>query len=244
MTSGSPGSSTSGDARGLPVDRYEPSDAALLAEHVQGSPTAFGVLVSRHHDHLWAVALRMMHSPDDAADVLQDSMIKAFRAAPGFRGQAAVSTWLHRITVNAALDALRARSRTELLGLEPVGQEQHADRLGQRQAAPDAVATRETALDVTAALAAIPADQRAAVVLVDMIGFSVAEAAVALECPPGTVKSRCSRARSRLADMLAGYDPSTHGAGDSVVGNPAARSDVEHDGAASREPGARTEEQS
>ncbi|MGA7688970.1 MAG: RNA polymerase sigma factor SigM [Jiangellales bacterium] len=225
MTSGSP-----------PTDETGPSDAELLAAHVGGSPTAFGMLVSRHHDHLWAVALRMMRSPEDAADVLQDAMIKAFRAAPGFRGEAAVSTWLHRITVNTSLDALRARSRKEVLGFDQVDRT-WAD-------LHDPLATREASLDVAAALAAIPADQRAAVVLVDMVGFSVAEAADVIECPEGTVKSRCSRGRARLAEMLTGYEPHPRPeADDADPGNPGPRLDVEPPGEAPSTPAARTEEQ-
>jgi RNA polymerase sigma-70 factor (ECF subfamily) len=214
------------------------TDATLLANHIQGSPTAFGVLVARHQDRLWALALRMMRSPDDAADVLQDAMIKAFRAAPGFRGQAAVSTWLHRITVNAALDALRSRGRAPLLAFDQV------DPAQARPDPRDPLAQVQTSLDVTAALAAIPADQRAAVVLVDMIGFSVAEAAEILECPPGTVKSRCSRARARLADLLAGYGPPpTDDDRVHLAGNQARDPDVEGAGAESSRPAPRTEEQ-
>jgi RNA polymerase sigma-70 factor, ECF subfamily len=177
------------------------SDADLLAAHVAGSPAAFSELVRRHQDRLWAVALRMVRDPDDAADVVQDALVKAFRRAATFRGDAAVSTWLHRIVVTTALDALRAAARGDVVafdGLDPA--DSH-----------DGVAARETQLDVAAALAAIPADQRAAVVLVDIAGFSVDEAAWALECPSGTVKSRCSRGRSRLASLLAGYGAGSDG---------------------------------
>lgn len=173
-------------------DRVE--DADLLAAHVAGSTTAFAQIVARHQNRLWAVALRMMRDPDDAADVVQDALVKAFRRADSFRGEAAVSTWLHRIVVTTAIDASRSASRAArpLADLDPP--EEH-----------DGVAASETRADLAAALAAIPADQRAAVVLVDMGGLPVAEAAWILQCPPGTVKSRCSRGRSRLADLLSGY---------------------------------------
>lgn len=178
-----------------PAPGVSTGDAELLAAHVAGSQTAFTELVQRHQDRLWAVALRMMRDPDDAADVVQDALVKAFRKADSFRGDAAVSTWLHRIVVTTALDALRAASRTtvaHLVDLEP------AD-------AHDRVSAREAQLDVMEALAAIPAEQRAAVVLVDIGGFSVDEAAWALQCPVGTVKSRCSRGRARLAVLLRAY---------------------------------------
>src|ERR1700748_2180125 len=88
----------------------EPSDAVLLRRHADGDPDAFGLLFRRHKDRLWAVALRIACDPDDAADALQEAMISAFRRAGDFRGESAVTTWLHRIVVNASLDLLRRRS--------------------------------------------------------------------------------------------------------------------------------------
>src|SRR4249919_1871461 len=86
----------------------ELTDHELLRAHVDGDADAFGVLFRRHRDRLWAVALRTMGNPEDAADGLQDGMIAAFRRAGSFRGDAAVTTWLHRVVVNACLDRLRA----------------------------------------------------------------------------------------------------------------------------------------
>lgn len=173
------------------------ADADLIARHVAGSQTAFAELVRRHQNRLWAVALRMMRDPDDAADVVQDALVKAFRRAEGFRGDAAVTTWLHRIVVTTALDALRAAARAPT---SPLADQQPADA---QQAAP----APETRLDVLAALAKLPAEQRAAIVLVDLGGFSVEQAAWSLDCPPGTIKSRCSRGRTSLATLLSSYGP-------------------------------------
>lgn len=83
------------------------SDSDLLARHVAGEPDAFGELVRRHRDRLWAVALRTLGDREEAADAVQDALVSAFRAAHTFRGQSAVTTWLHRITVNACLDRVR-----------------------------------------------------------------------------------------------------------------------------------------
>ena len=93
------------------------SDVELLQAHVDGDPAAFGVLFARHRDRLWAVALRTMGNPEDAADGLQDGLIAAYRRAASFRGEAAVTTWLHRVVVNACLDRIRAARvrRTESL---------------------------------------------------------------------------------------------------------------------------------
>src|SRR5271169_1820388 len=86
------------------------SDQELLRRHVAGDSDAFGELFRRHRDRLWAVALRTVCDPEEAADALQDAMISAFRRAADFRGDSAVTTWLHRIVVNASLDRLRRRA--------------------------------------------------------------------------------------------------------------------------------------
>lgn len=169
----------------------EPDDAALLAAHVDGDPEAFALLVTRHQDRLWAVALRTLRNPHDAADALQDAYLCAFRRAHTFRGESAVSTWLYRIVVNCCLDRIRylTRRRTEHLD----------DALPDRPGPPE---EDDVADAVTEALSQISPEQRAALVLVDIEGFSVDEAARILGCAPGTVKSRCSRGRARLAPIL------------------------------------------
>src|ERR1700753_1161045 len=99
----------------------EPSDATLLRRHAEGDPDAFGMLFTRHRERLWAVALRVPCDPDDAADALQDAMVSAFRRAADFRGDSAVTTWLHRIVANAALDRLRRTAAWARLRRRPAG---------------------------------------------------------------------------------------------------------------------------
>jgi RNA polymerase sigma-70 factor (ECF subfamily) len=146
---------------------------------------------------LWAVALKTTGDPEDAADALQDALISAYRRASQFRGDSQVTTWLHRIVVNASLDRLRKRSTRPTVPL-PVEEEtgiplpDPEDRIGRR----------ELQLDIAAALAELPEDQREAVALVDIEGWSVDQAALMLGCPAGTVKSRCSRGRAKLAKRL------------------------------------------
>src|ERR1700759_2821901 len=91
-------------------DEGVPADHELLRRHVAGEAEAVGELFRRDRDRLWAVALRTVCDPDEAADALQDAMVSAFRRAADFRGDAAVTTWLHRIVVNASLDRLRRRA--------------------------------------------------------------------------------------------------------------------------------------
>jgi len=159
---------------------------------VHGDNDAFGMLFTRHKDRLWSVAVRTLGDAEEAADALQDAMISAFRQASSFRGDSAVTTWLHRIVVNACLDRLRRRaSRPTVSGLD----ERAMDALSPVLAGADPAASAETSLDVVAALRTLPPDQQAVLVLVDMLGYSVADAAAVLGISPGTVKSRCARGR-------------------------------------------------
>jgi len=200
----------------------EPTDAELLRRHVAGDTAAFGLLFQRHKDRLWAVALRTTCDPDDAADALQEAMISAFRRAKDFRGDSAVTTWLHRIVVNASLDRLRRRpARSISWSGDPDALESmlaQDARGGPSLAVPspragagllpgapsaDPADSVETRLDVAAALRLLPEQQRAALVLVDMLGYPVAEVAAILAVSEGTVKSRCARGRARLLPVLA-----------------------------------------
>jgi RNA polymerase sigma-70 factor (ECF subfamily) len=181
-----------------------PTDAELLAAHVAGDAEAFGVLAGRHRDRLWAVALRTTGDPEEAADAVQDALISAFRRAGQFRGESQVTTWLHRIVVNASLDRMRRRAVRPTVPLPE--EDVESVRPGDRAALADRVDhldRRETALEIERALATLPPDQRAAVVLVDVEGWPVEDAARILDCPVGTVKSRCFRARAKLATRLA-----------------------------------------
>jgi RNA polymerase sigma-70 factor (ECF subfamily) len=186
----------------------EPSDASLLRRHADGDADAFGLLFRRHKDRLWAVALRIACDPDDAADALQEAMISAFRRAGDFRGESAVTTWLHRIVVNASLDLLRRRSA------RAVGWSGDPDDLPvpEPRQGVDSSAGTDSRLDVDAAMRTLPPPQRAALVLVDMLGYSVADASAILGVSEGTVKSRCARGRAKLLPRL------SHLRGDYPVG--------------------------
>ncbi|MBY0441798.1 MAG: RNA polymerase sigma factor SigM [Mycobacteriaceae bacterium] len=174
------------------IPRPERSDAELLAAHVAGDRYAFEELFYRHHRQLYRLARLTSRTPEDADDALQDAMLSAHRAAGSFRYNAAVSSWLHRIVLNACFDRLRhskALFTTPLDDIYPV-----ADRTSQV----------DTAIVVQRALMRLPVEQRAAVVAVDMLGFSIFDTARMLDVAEGTVKSRCARARARLAVVL-GY---------------------------------------
>lgn len=197
------------------------TDSELMSAHVAGDPDAFAELFRRHRDRLWAVALRTTSDPEEASDALQDAMISAFRSASSYRGEAAVTTWLHRVVVNACLDRMRrrrARPTIPLPGSDPQnGPETLADPR-------DAIAASELAVELSRALATLPIDQRVAIVLVDVQGYRVDQAAEILAIPSGTVKSRCARGRAKLAVQLADYRPRNPQAQPSVT-PPAAAAD-------------------
>ena len=194
------------------------ADRALLAQHAEGDPDAFTTLVQRHRDRMWRVALRTLGNPDDAADAVQDALLSAYRAAAAFRGDAAVSTWLHRIVVNACLDLARRRASRPTTPLADDGADNFAS---PGQSWTD---TSDTAAAVLGALRQLPIEQAAAVVIVDVEGFSVREAAHILDSPEGTVKSRCARGRARLAEVLSDLGPRNSAGGNRAPGPPVQRS--------------------
>ncbi len=177
------------------TEQPERSDAELLAAHVAGDRYAFEELFLRHQRQLYRLARLSSRTGEDAADALQDAMLSAHRSAGSFRHDAAVSSWLYRIVVNACLDRLRRNKAHLTVPVEddsyPIG---------------DSTSRTDTAVVVQRALMRLPVDQRAAVVAVDMQGYSVADAARLLGVPQGTVKSRCARARARLALLLRYFD--------------------------------------
>jgi RNA polymerase sigma-70 factor, ECF subfamily len=173
-----------------------PSDAALIAAHAAGDPQAFTEIVRRHRDRMWAVALRTMRDREEAADALQDAFVSAYRAAGTFRAEAQVSTWLHRIVVNACLDRIRRRQARPTVPLP------ETDEYREPAAPGDSMAQRETSLAIADALDQLPQEQRFPIVLIDVEGYSVAETARLLGIAEGTVKSRCARGRVKLATLL------------------------------------------
>ncbi|RVW02046.1 RNA polymerase sigma factor SigM [Rhodococcus xishaensis] len=177
------------------VAKAGPSDSELLAAHASGDAGAFAELLSRHYDHLWHVARRTSYTVEDAADALQEALLSVHRTAGSFRKDAAVRSWLHTIVVNACLDRIR---RNRVRPTVSLSSDDAVDPRDER----DYVAEREVSLLVDQALLRLPVEQRAAIVAVDMEGYSVAEAARRLGVPEGTIKSRCARARTKLASQL------------------------------------------
>ena len=173
------------------------SDERLVEEFRLGRSSAFDELVTRNEARVYAVALRMTGHREDALDVMQEVFISMLRALPRFRAEARVSTWIHRVTVNASLDLLRRRTRRPVEPLTATHERASGD------PGPDEAAVEHgRAAEVRAAVMRLEPDHRAVIVLHDLEGLDYREVAESLEIPLGTVKSRIHRARLELARHL------------------------------------------
>ena len=179
-------------------------DDTLVAAAQAGDRAALDALLRRHYDRVHAVCRRIAGSTRDADDATQEAMISIVRGIGRFDGRSAFSTWIYRIATNAALDELRRRQRRPALhvvadeGPDP----EVVDPLAERRL--EGVVDR---LSIDDALAALPDDFRAAVVLRDVADLDYAEIAEVLGVPVGTVKSRIARGRGQLADLLGNQEP-------------------------------------
>ncbi len=159
-----------------------------------GDPDAFWLLVQPYDRSLRALAYRVLGSRDLMEDALQDAYLKAFRALPSFRGESGLASWLYRIVYNSCLDQLRRGRSSQHTSLE--------DTEGAIDPRPDPADVAVRRQDLAAALASLPADIRAAVLLVDAEGLDYREAAEVLGIARGTVASRLNRARAQLRIAL------------------------------------------
>ena len=170
----------------------DPSDSDLVTRARNGEEAAFAEIVRRHERRVYNLAYRMLGRPEDARDAAQEAFVSCYKNLRKFRGDAAFSTWLHRIAVNACYDVLRKRPQepAELTeALEGASSGDHADRT-------------TSAVDIQRALEHVPADFRVVMIMHDVQGFPYEDIAGALEVPIGTVKSRLHRGRVALGVAL------------------------------------------
>ncbi len=184
--------------------RVESNEVGRLVDLARGGDReAFGTLVHLHQDEVFTLALRLTASPDQAAEVAQEAFIRAWRAIGRFRGDAAFSTWLHRITVNAAWTLRKRGKRHETRPLEEAGDPiDLTDRLLPERAG-ELAELRES---IKAALARIPSGQRAVVVLKDVYGWSHAEVSEALGISVTAAKVRLHRGHAQLRRHLDSHE--------------------------------------
>jgi RNA polymerase sigma-70 factor (ECF subfamily) len=154
---------------------------------------AFAVLVRRHERRVYNLSFRMLGREEDARDATQDAFMTALRKLSSFRGEAAFTTWMHRVTVNACYDILRKRKREPSLEVPEATD---------TAAGPDHSESTAVSIDVQRALLAVPLDFRAPLVMHDIQDIAYEDIAEILEVPVGTVKSRIHRGRVALARAL------------------------------------------
>jgi RNA polymerase sigma-70 factor, ECF subfamily len=176
----------------------EPDDDDLVESARAGDERALDDLLRRHQERIHGVCRRLTGNDADALDATQEALISVVRGLPRFDGRSSFSTWVYRIATNAALDELRRRKRRPVVSLDD---ERSARRepAGTGPSIGQAVGDR---LDIDAALAQVPLEFRAPVVLRDLCRLDYAEIAEVLGIPAGTVRSRISRGRAVLAALL------------------------------------------
>jgi RNA polymerase sigma-70 factor (ECF subfamily) len=188
------------------------SDLSLVQRVQRGDKGAFDVLVLKYQHKVVKLVMRYVRNPAEAEDIAQDAFIKAYRALPQFRGDSAFYTWLYRIAINTAKNAVVARDRNPVdFDLDMTNNDESYEMQGRLKDSetPEAlVLTDEIRTTVNAAIANLPEDLRTAIVLRELEGLSYEEIAATMDCPVGTVRSRIFRAReaidSRLREVFEG----------------------------------------
>lgn len=179
------------------------TDEFTLRRAQKGDAQAFEKLVTPHEQMLWRVCWHYTHHQEDAADCLQEAMLKAWKAIKTYRGDCSLSTWLYRIAATVCLDFLRKQKR--------LPQTESADEMAEDEGfapadnspAPDeAVIRRESADNIRAAIDSLPAEMRTVIILYALQGLGYEEIAAAMQTSVGTVKSRLNRARQKIGKFL------------------------------------------
>ncbi|MEO6081084.1 MAG: RNA polymerase sigma factor RpoE [Steroidobacteraceae bacterium] len=187
-------------------------DIGLVQRVQRGDKSAFDLLVRKYQHKVIKLVTRYMRDPADAEDVAQEAFIKAYRALPQFRGDSAFYTWLYRIAINTAKNAIVSRDRSPIdfdLDLQNIEESNSMQlRLADPETPESLLQTEEIRTTVNQAIDALPEDLRTAIVLRELEGLSYEDIAQAMECPVGTVRSRIFRAREaidrRLSEVFEG----------------------------------------
>ena len=182
------------------------SDISLVRRVQRGDKGAFDALVLKYQHKVVKLVMRYVRNPAEAEDIAQEAFIKAYRALPQFRGDSAFYTWLYRIAINTAKNAVVSRDRSPIdFDLDLQNSDESYDMQGRLKDSetPEALTlTEEIRSTVNSAIDALPEDLRTAIVLRELEGLSYEEIADAMGCPVGTVRSRIFRAREAIDRRL------------------------------------------
>lgn len=178
----------------------------VIRSVLDGNINDFEQLVTAYEKNVYNLALRMVGDPDDAADITQETFIKAYRALGSFRGDSKFSSWIYRIASNVCLDFLRSRSRRAQVPLSFENEDEEGEiELPDMSQNPEEVLMKKLSMEaVRRGMEKLPPKQRQILVLRELCGLSYAELAQTLSVEEGTVKSRIFRARKRLCAILLG----------------------------------------
>lgn len=183
----------------------ETTDAQLVRRVQKGDKGAFDLLVLKYQHKIVSLVTRYVRDPDQALDITQEAFLKAYRALPRFRGDAAFYTWMYRIAVNTAKNYLASQRRRPMeveLDLQDPEQFDLQAKLKETDTPEGVALSRELHTTVERAIAALPDDLRMAIVLRELDGMSYEQIAQTMECPVGTVRSRIFRARDAISKKI------------------------------------------
>ena len=176
------------------------TDAELVSRAQSGDLSAFDRLISLHQERVFALSYRMLDNTEDAADAQQETFVQAWRNLSRFRGDAAFSTWLHRITVNVCLSR---RRKPQPIQLEPEIEEKLGT--GEQTNGVACLVRAETAIAVRKVIAGLPAHYRALVILREIEERPFEEVAQIIGCSLSSARTRASKARKLLRERLEPY---------------------------------------
>ena len=175
-----------------PVTFYDQVlDETLIKQYINGDNDALTEIFIRHSSRMKSIAYRITRNPQDADDVVQNSLISIMKNAHKFRGDSKLTTWIYRIVSNAAIDKIRSTKNQKSI-----------DFINDFSNSTNEILQKDLSIDLINALKTLPKNQQSVIYLIDIEGFSISDAAKKLRCAPGTIKSRCHRAHLKLAKQL------------------------------------------
>ena len=176
------------------------ANSVLIKKARRGDGHAFGMLIENHERFVYNIVYRITGNFEDARDVSQEAFIKAFKNFSSYDESSAFSTWIYRIAVNTAIDHVRKKKRENNVSLEDYITDEKGE--NHKSSVEEKIVSDERMSDIIKALNALDEDFKTVVVLRDIEGMEYSQISEIIGCPEGTVKSRLSRARGKLRQII------------------------------------------